>query len=243
MSEQAYAAPNMHTQELKARPRRLVDGSPAGALALAGACLLALAVIWVIAELVAAAHMKDAVILNEFVSFNRPRLESVGNFLLHLLNPSLFILWGFALVAVALAREQPRVAVAIVAVLCLAPLTADILKPLLAHPHDQVGYVRIGAASWPSGHSTASAALALSAVLVAPPSARTAVATLGAFFVLAVGGSLLMLAWHMPSDVVGGWFLAGLWMSLALAALRVAERWRPTGAGRGEPGSTPAAAE
>ena len=29
------------------------------------------------------------------------------------------------------------------------------LKPLLAHSHDQVGYVHIGAASWPSGHSTA----------------------------------------------------------------------------------------
>jgi membrane-associated phospholipid phosphatase len=241
MSEQAYAAPNMHTHELKARPRRLVEGSPALALALAGACVLTLAVIWVIAQLVPAAHMKDAVILGEFVSFNRPRLESLGNFLLHLLNPSLFILWGFALVAVAMAREQPRLAVAVVAVLCLAPLTADVLKPLLAHSHDQVGYVRIGAASWPSGHSTAAAALALSAVLVSPPSIRTAVATLGVFFVLAVGGSLLMLAWHMPSDVVAGWFVAGFWMSLAMAALRTAERRRPTGTAGHEPGSPPAA--
>ena len=241
MSEQAYAAPKMHTHELNARPRRLVDGSPVGALALAGACLLTLAVIWLIAQLVPAAHMKDAVILNEFVSFNRPRLESLGNALLHLLNPSLFILWGFALMAVAVAREQPRVAVAVAAVLCLAPLTADIVKPLLAHSHDQVGYVRVGAASWPSGHSTAATALALSAVLVSPPSIRSAVATLGAFFVLAVGGSLLMLAWHMPSDVVAGWFVATFWMALAVAVLRAGERWRPTGVAPGEPGSPPAA--
>ncbi len=231
MPEQAYAAPTMHAHELKARPRRPVDGSPLSALALAGACVVALAAIWLIAELVPAAHTKDAVILSEFVSLDRPRLETIGNFLLHLLNPSLFILWGIALVAVALAREQPRVAIAVVAVLCLAPLTADILKPLVAHPHDQIGYVHIGAASWPSGHSTAAAALALSAVLVSPPSLRTAVATAGAIFVLAVGGSLLMLAWHMPSDVVGGWFVAALWMSLALAALRAAERWRPTAPG------------
>jgi membrane-associated phospholipid phosphatase len=229
MSEQAYAAPKMHAQELKARPRRPEDGSPLGALALAGGCLLALAAIWMIAELVPAAHTKDAVILGEFVSLNRPRLETLGNFLLHLLNPSLFILWGIALVAVALAREQPRVAIAVVAVLCLAPLTADILKPLLAHQHEPIGYVRIGAASWPSGHSTAATSLALCAVLVSPPSIRTAVATVGAIFVLAVGGALLMLAWHMPSDVVGGWFVAALWVSLALAALRAAERWRPTG--------------
>jgi membrane-associated phospholipid phosphatase len=241
MSEQAYAARPMHTHELTARSRQPLDGSPLSALALAGACVLALVAIWVIAELVPAAHMKDAVVLNEFTSLNRPRLESAGNFLLHLLNPSLFILWGIALVAVAMAREQARVAVAVVAVLCLAPLTADILKPLLAHAHDHVGDARIGAASWPSGHSTAAASLALSAVLVAPPALRVAVATAGAIFVLAVGGSLLMLAWHMPSDVIGGWFVAALWMSLALAALRGAERWRPTGGVRRASGAPDAA--
>jgi membrane-associated phospholipid phosphatase len=241
MSEQAYSARPMHTHELIARPRRPVDGSPWGALALAGACVLALAAIWVIAELVPAAHMKDAVVLNEFTTLNRPRLESLGNFLLHLLNPSLFILWGFALIAIAVAREQARVAIAVVAVLCLAPLTADILKPLLAHAHDHVGYARIGDASWPSGHSTAAAALAFSAVMVAPSSIRVAVATAGTIFVLAVSGSLLMLAWHMPSDVVGGWFVAALWMSLALAALRGAERWRPTGGVRRKPAEPDAA--
>ena len=154
------------------------------------------------------------------MSFDRPRLESLGDFLLHLLNPSLFILWGIALVAIAVAREQARVAVAVVAILSLAPLTADILKPLLAHSHDQVGYVQIGAASWPSGHSTAAAALALCAVLVAPPAMRMVVATVGAIFVIAVGASLLMLAWHMPSDVIGGWFVAATWTFLALAGLR-----------------------
>ena len=37
---------------------------------------------------------------------------------------------------------------------------------------------------------------------------------------LAVSVSLLMLAWHMPSDVIGGWFVAAFWMSLSVAALR-----------------------
>ncbi len=113
----------------------------------------------------------------------------------------------------------------------LSPLTAELLKPLTAHPHDTVGFVHVGDASWPSGHSTAAAALAMSAVLVAPPVIRAAVATVATIFVLAVSGSLLMLAWHMPSDVVAGWFVAAMWMSLAVAALRVAERLRPGRAG------------
>ncbi len=76
------------------------------------------------------------------------------------------------LVAVALARERPRVALAVVLVMALAPLSSETLKPLLAHPHVQIGTLHIDAASWPSGHSTAALALALCAVLVAPARLR-----------------------------------------------------------------------
>ena len=79
-------------------------------------------------------------------------------------------------------------------------------------------------ASWPSGHSTAAAALVLCAVLVSPARLRPLVAALGGMFALAVGCSLLILAWHMPSDVLGGYLLAALWVALAVAGLRVRAR-------------------
>ena len=78
---------------------------------------------------------KDAVALYDFTLLSRPRVDGPANFLLHLLDPLQFVLWGVALVAVALARERPRVALAVAAVMALAPLTAETLKPLLAHPH------------------------------------------------------------------------------------------------------------
>ena len=156
-------------------------------------------------------------------------VDRVGSFLVHLLKPDLFILWGIALVAFAISRERPRVALAVAAVLALAPFTAETLKPLLAHPHVRVGDVQIGAASWPSGHATAAMALVLSAVLVAPARLRPAVAVLGGGFAVAVGFFLLVLAWHMPSDVLGGYLVAALWASLAVAALRAAENRWPTG--------------
>ncbi len=110
----------------------------------------------------------------------------------------------------------------------LAPLSAELLKPLLAYPHVPLSWRQITAASWPSGHATAATSLALCAVLVVPPRLRPAVAVLGVLFSLVVGVTLLMLAWHMPSDVLGGYLLAGFWVSLAIALLGYFERRWPS---------------
>jgi len=227
MQGQAYTARAMPARPLT---RRRGGSGPLSALAVAGACLAAMALLWALAEHVPALQWRDAQVLHDFTLLSRPRIDGVASFLLHLLNPLLFILWGIALVAVALARERPRVAVAVAAILALAPWTAETLKPILAHPHIQIGYVNIGAASWPSGHSTAASILVLSALLVTPRRLRPLVAVIGALFVVAVSCSLLILAWHMPSDVLGGYLVATLWAALAVAALRAADRrWPPRG--------------
>jgi membrane-associated phospholipid phosphatase len=222
MSGGAYSTATMPAGARSERPQA---GRPLG---VAGLCLLALVLIWVVAQLVPAAHLRDAVALRDFTLLSRPHVDAAANFLIHLLEPAVFILWGAALVSVALARGRPRVAVAVAAVMALAPFTAETLKPLLAHPHAQVGAAHIGPASWPSGHSTAALALVLCAVLVTPMRLRPVVAAVGGVFAVAVGCSLLILAWHMPSDVLGGYVVATLWMALAVAALRLAERRWPT---------------
>jgi membrane-associated phospholipid phosphatase len=176
-----------------------------------------------VAALVPATHVKDAVALYDFTLLGGPRLDDLANALLHLLDPLLYTLWGVLLIAVALRRGSPRLALAVGLVLGLAPLTAETLKPLLAHPHARIGGSEITAASWPSGHATAAAALALCAVLVAPQRLRPTVAILGAIFAAGVGFSLLLLAWHLPSDVAGGYLLGTLWTALAVAGLRATE--------------------
>jgi membrane-associated phospholipid phosphatase len=225
MPGHAYTAAAAPARRLE---RERSSAGPLNALIVAGLCVVALALVWAVAELIPAVRLKDAVALYEFTTLDRPRVDSLAGFLLHLLDPALFILWGVALVALAMAGNRTRVAVAVAALLALAPLSAELLKPLLAHPHDSVGNVTIGPASWPSGHSTAATILALCAVLIAPSRLRPVVAALGALFVVAIGVSLLILAWHMPSDVLGGVLLGSLWMALALAALRASERVRPS---------------
>ena len=200
-----------------------VRSRAAAPLCIAGLCVLALALTWVVAALVPATHVKDAVALYDFTLLGGPRLDDLVNALLDLLDPLLYTLWGVSLVAVALWRRRPRVALAVALVLSLAPLTAETLKPLLAHPHARVGVSEVTAASWPSGHATAAMALALCAVLVVPGRLRPIVAALGATFVAAVGFSLLILAWHLPSDVVGGYLVGTLWVALAVAGLRAAD--------------------
>lgn len=223
MPGQAYSAP-----ALSRRVHR--DSGPprvAGPLRVAALCLAALVLTWLVAEHVPAVRLRDAIALHDLTLLNRPFVETVGEALLQLLSPLSFLVLGASIVFAALARERPRVAAAVALVLALAPLSADRLKPLLAHPHVRVGTVHIGPSSWPSGHATAALALVLCAVLASPPRARPAVAAIGALFAAAVGLALLILAWHMPSDVLGGILVASLWMALAVAALRASERAFP----------------
>ncbi len=200
------------------------------ALALRGAalCVIGLVATWTLAELVPAIHWRDAVALNDFTQLDTPRIDTFANDLLRLLDPLLYTLWAALLIAIALLRGRPRVALAVTILAPAAPLTAELLKPLLAHTHAHAGFQWIGAASWPSGHATAAMTLVLCALLAAPHRLRPTVAVLGAAFAVGVGLSLLILAWHMPSDVLGGYLLAALYGSLALAALRAAERRQPS---------------
>ncbi len=207
------------------RSRARLENPPSAAAALfvAALCVVALALTWVVAALVPVTHAKDAVALYDFTLLGGPHLDDLANALLHLLDPLLYTIWALSLMAVALWRRRPRVALAVGVVMGMAPLTAETLKPLLAHSHARIYGDEITAASWPSGHASAATALVMCAVLVAPRRLRPTVAMLGALFAAAVGFSLLLLAWHLPSDVVGGYLVGTLWAALAVAGLRAAE--------------------
>jgi membrane-associated phospholipid phosphatase len=229
MSGYPYTTPAPMPRAFMATP---ADEPPArrlaGPLWLAGLAVVALALLWVIAELVPAVRLRDAVLLNHFVALETTHLNGVAERLPHLVNPLLFTIWSVGLVLVALARRRPRLALALAVILALAPLSAELLKPLLAHPHVRIGYTHIGAASFPSGHSTAAAIVAIAAVLVAPRRVRPVVAVFAASFALAVGVALLIRSWHMPSDVLGGYLLALIWSALAVACVRWSQRRWPT---------------
>lgn len=205
---------------------------PGPPLALALLGLVALVATGVLAKLVPAAEVSDARSLEGFTNLNRPRLTPWLDTVAHLADPRPYALAGLVLVLAAAVRGRVRVAVAIVVLFALTAVITRTLKIVLASPRVDtwLGRWPIGDASWPSGHATAAMTIALCAVLAVPPRLRPTVAALGAGFAIAIGYAILTLSWHFPSDVLGGYLVAGTCVLLALSALAAAERRWPAAA-------------
>lgn len=160
---------------------------------------------------------------------SRARLASVAQFVAGLCNPSPYVFLAAVPVAVALARRRLWVVVAIGAILLGANVTTQLLKPLLATHRASsllVGTKPPSPASWPSGHATAAMSLALCMVLAVPSRLRPVTAAAGAIFAVAVSYSFLALEWHYPTDVFGGFLVAGIWTLLGVAAVYTADAHR-----------------
>lgn len=71
--------------------------------------------------------------------------------------------------------------------------------------------------AYPSGHAAGSLAIALAFVFVVPSSWQRATAAIGIAFTLLVTAGLLVLNWHYPGDIPGGWLLALGWCFALLA--------------------------
>jgi membrane-associated phospholipid phosphatase len=191
--------------------------------------VVALALVWWVSHYTGAGKHADASILGGFADLTRPRLDQLTNFVATLCNPSPYVYLAALPVLVALVRKRPRVAVMIAVVLLCANETTELLKPLLAAPRDPGPFGILYNATWPSGHATAAMSLALCSVIAAPARWRPVVAASMAAFAIAVSYSFLELAWHYPSDVLGGFLVAGTWTLLGVAALSIFESRRAGG--------------
>jgi membrane-associated phospholipid phosphatase len=192
----------------------------------AGISLALLALIWSLAFHTGLGRHADQAIFNGFAGLQRPRVDGLAMFVARLCNPLPFVALAGAIVAVALARRRRRIALAVAVVLVGANATTELLKPLLAAPraHWLLSTVATPATgSWPSGHATAAMSLALALVLAVPARRRPVAVALGALFAVAVSYSFLTLGWHYPSDVLGGFLVAVIWIQLAVAGVVLAD--------------------
>jgi membrane-associated phospholipid phosphatase len=158
----------------------------------------------------------------------------------HTIHVATIVAGALAAAVVALVRRRRDLAAVAVTTLAGANLTTFVLKPLLARTDPLGGEAsRALDASFPSGHATAAMALALVAVIVAPRRWRPWVAVVAAGYAACVGVGLVVVFAHYPSDVVGGYLVAGAWAT-AMAAIGLARRERghaPTPARMPSPGT------
>ena len=198
-------------------------------ISLIGAALgaVAMALTYVAAHDITLVRHADADILGGFLSLHRPTLNRVTSAIANLCDPVPWVLFAGIPIIVALVRGRPRLALMLAVVLLGANATTEILKPLLAGARDPVAGIIVSPRSWPSGHATAVMSLALAAVIAAPARRRPLVGGLMAAGAVAVCYSFLELGWHYPSDVLGGFLVAGIWTLLGVAALSLYEARRP----------------
>jgi len=188
------------------------------------ACAAALVGLALVAYGIDAAQRADATLLTKFIARDAT-FDSLADPIAHLADPMPLLAMLIAACGIALWRGRPLDAVAAVTVVAGANLTTQVLKVALAHPRYQsvLGYDQLGPVAFPSGHATAATSIAIAFLFVVPHEWRPAVAAVGACFVFAVGCSIMVLAWHFPSDVLGGILVACGWGFAVLALRRAAE--------------------
>lgn len=205
-------------------------------LAGAALCVAAFCAVLGLAYAVAPAKRVDAAALDGFATLGVGRWEHVGNAIAHSFDPAPYAVLAIAVIVFGFAKRGLRHGAAATVLLVGANISSQVLKPLLSHSRDTSGWVHarpIEAAAFPSGHATATMALAFAAVLVAPRAYRPIVAVVSGAIALAVAMAILVLNWHFPSDVLGGQLLATAWCLVSLAGLRIAAvRWPERGSMR-----------
>ena len=175
------------------------------------------------------AAFHDANVLAGFRALaSSPRIDTAARWIADAATPLPYVLLGAGFVGVALARGRPRLALAVPFAMAAASGTTELLKLAgrVRYAAALGPYGQISVPSWPSGHATAAMMVALSAVLVSPPVLRPLAALLGSALAVAVSCSMLILTRHYPSDVLGGFLVAGTWMSLTIALLWSSKRRR-----------------
>ena len=208
---------------------------PRNALIGAAVAVVLLIATWWLAFHVGVFRRLDESIFRGFYDLSRrSTIDSIATRVAGLCDPKPYVYVVAIPLVVALARRRFGLAIALGAIILGANATTELLKPLLAQPRPDSllgGVTPVGPASWPSGHATAAMSWALCMILAVPGRMRPAVAAVGAAFAVAVSYSFLVLGWHYPSDVLGGYLVAAIWTLLGVAALRAAR----VSVGRGRP--------
>jgi membrane-associated phospholipid phosphatase len=185
------------------------------------ACVFGLFLVTLFAFKVGAAERLDARLLSHLAAEPGAATHKAATLFAHLADPAPLLLMLIGICALAVYWGRRREALAAVAIVAGANLTTQMLKALFSHERvwEFLGEGQPWTNSFPSGHTTAAASIAVAFLIVVPARLRPLAAVAGVALTGAVGISVVVLEWHYPSDVLGGLLVAAAWGFAALAAL------------------------
>ncbi len=166
----------------------------------------------------------DTRVINLVATLRTPAADSVMYFITYLGSvPTVLVVTAIAVI-ISLLRARYEDALLVFLALAASTLFFVGVKLLVARPRPPLEDARIiqGGFSFPSGHSTISAAVygTIAYLLIRSVRrewVRALVAVGTALLVLAIGVSRVYLGVHYPSDVVAAWTAGALWVLLVIA--------------------------
>jgi membrane-associated phospholipid phosphatase len=136
------------------------------------------------------------------------------------LSRTTLVIGSVTVIVIALLQRREWLAVAAAVAIIGANASTQLLKLVVLDRTDLLeGMFYPLPNSFPSGHATAAASIAVGMLLVLPPLLRAPSVVLSAIVVAVVGISTLAAGWHRMADAVGGVFVATAWGAGAAAVL------------------------
>lgn len=170
----------------------------------------------------------DVSAMGGLADLSRPLVDRTYNSITHAGDAAGLLVILALLAWYGLRRGRKREVMAAFGAALFANVTTQVLKVVLSHPRYVPGPVgSVGPEAFPSGHATAAMSAAVAAVIIAPAHRRPLAAVLGAAYAVFFSVGLVILAWHFPSDVLGGMLCATGFGFVAIAGLRWAEVRNP----------------
>ncbi|MGC0141419.1 phosphatase PAP2 family protein [Pseudactinotalea sp. Z1732] len=171
--------------------------------------------------------------------YGRDRLDALVEPVVRVISEPFLVLAALVVFGVAAMQRRWSIAIAATVMLGGANVTTRLLKEYLLTRPD-FGLTERPVNTLPSGHTTAAATVAATALLIAPARWRGPVALAGAAYAGATGVGTLVLGWHRPSDIVAAYAVAAVWYFLVEAARGLRLRPLPRGYGEAPAGNASA---
>lgn len=121
-----------------------------------------------------------------------------------------------AAAVLALLRRRYRVIVQIALLTFGANITTQVVKGLVLDRTALADQVAVTPNSFPSGHMTLAASVAVAVTVAVPQGVRSLTGILGVAWTAAAGTGTIALGWHRPSDAIGALLVVGAWSCLVL---------------------------
>ncbi|HEX6661722.1 MAG TPA: phosphatase PAP2 family protein [Sphingomicrobium sp.] len=189
------------------------------------AAIVALAAIW-LAMLTFGGGPLDRQVYEALYTGHRPGLVAVARFFTALGEPTFLIAAGLAAALWLWWAGHRHLPLALAAIVLVGRALSEAQKYWIARvrPDVEPHLVVVKTSSFPSGHAASSMVFFLTLALVLGAGTRWhRLGVAGAILLsLLIGTSRVMLGVHWPSDVIGGWAFAMLWV---LLTLRLAQRF------------------